>query len=1072
MKDGKKRMRQRTVMLIWIPVITVLVAAMIVVTCLMNAFPRVMDFMFGAGEMRTEDAEGTEDWDAEYYTREFTDKAELLAAAQDVTEEIAGEGFVLLKNENGALPLNTSVAKEKAISCFGWAFSHPVYGGTGSGDVDTATCVTPQIGLENAGFTVNPTLATAYDTWSKDPANNYTNAVNTVGNNTTTALMSAFGIQPRVSMSADERPTLVYGYGNWDLIETPVSVLDMRQAREYSDVALVMISRQGGEQGDLPTEMGDNTFYNRGDGVKYGYNADKHYLELTDEEEELLAAVKAQDFEKVVVVINSANVMELGELESDAGVDAIIFAPGAGQTGFNALGKILSGEVVPSGILADIIAADFTADPTFVNFADPANYAYNAAYMRDPAAGKRNSYNNITKENSYDAGFFVQYEEGIYVGYRYYETAAAIGKEGFDYDEAVTYPFGYGESYTTFSQRITAAELSGYDMTVEVEVKNTGDTYTGKEVVQLYVEVPYHAEYGIEKSAVMLVAFGKTEPIAPGGTDIVTLHFTKDDLTSYDYKTNESYVLDDGEYVFSLRSDSHTVITYEGEEQTRTWNNTVREIYNEENDGARQSEKDAQGQLPESEYVAATNALGDSLIESEMEKMTILSRADKFASMPEAATEADRTASDEMVAAAAVYDVSKHVDASDPVPTTGADKTFSLIDMRGLEADDPAWDTLLDQLTFDEMEEMITKSGFGTPFVSSVGSPRVMVNDGPASLAVDWAGTEGAIEAETNAYTCAVAVACTFNTELARRMGQMAGEEALMLSEQLGYPYAGWYAPGVNLHRSPFGGRNFEYYSEDPLLSGKMAAEVIGGAMDKGLYTTMKHFAVNDQETYRGGWGYASNNALYTWADEQTIRELYLRAFEIPVKEATSVIKYISDNDGTVSEKTIRACTGIMTSFNAVGTTWTGGNDGLLNGIVRSEWSFDGVIITDFKNYGRAYMDIDRMVRAGGDVALATEPNPAAGELPLEMGEPESGTTLSAMREACRHLLYATVHSNAMNNVKPGTIISYTLAPWQIVLVVCSVVVYAFAAFVIVMLVLRFLDTKKHPDNYRRPAVK
>ena len=557
-KEGKKRMRQRTAMLIWIPVIVVLVAAMIVVTCLMNGFSKLMDFYFGSGEMRIESAAGTEDWNKEYYgTGELKDESEVLAAAEKLTAEIAGEGFVLLKNADGALPLDTSVAKEKAISCFGWGFSHPVYGGTGSGSVDTETCVTPRKGLENAGFTVNPELTAAYDAWSKDPANALGNAVDTRNDNTTTALMSAFGIQPRVDISADLRPTLMFGYGNWDLIEAPVSVLDMEQAREYSDVALVMISRQGGEQGDLPMNMGDDSFYGRGDGKKYGYNPDKHYLELTDEEEALIDAVKARDFGKIVVVINSSNVMEVAELENDAAIDAVLFAPGPGQTGFDALGKILNGSVVPSGRTTDIFASDFTLDPTFVNFADPKNYAYAAAAMRDPGAGKRNAYSNINKENSYDAGFFVQYEEGIYVGYRYYETAHDIGKAGFDYDEAVTYPFGYGMSYTTFSQEIVGSSLGGDEMTVTVEVTNTGDEYSGKDVVQLYVTAPYTESYGIEKSTVSLVAFGKTGVIAPGRKDTVTLTFAKDDLTSYDYKTNECYVLDDGEYVFSLRSDSH-----------------------------------------------------------------------------------------------------------------------------------------------------------------------------------------------------------------------------------------------------------------------------------------------------------------------------------------------------------------------------------------------------------------------------------------------------------------------------------------------------------------------------------
>ena len=1059
MQQGKKRMRQGVFVAIWAPILAVLLAAAIVVTVVTDMYAKPIDFALGGGEMVVTKAEGTEDWEDDYYGAIAEEEEEqLYKDANELTERIAGEGFVLLKNEGNALPLDTS-SEEKNISAFGWSFTHPVYGGTGSGNVKTDTAVTPQMGLESAGFTVNPTLLAAYDEWSK--SNSYTNAVNTVGNNTTTALMSAFGLQSRVSISCDERPTVIYGYGNWDIIEAPASALDMEQARGYADVALVMIGRQGGEQGDLPTNMGDDTFYNRGDGIKYGYNPDKHYLELTDEEEALIAAVKAEDFEKIVVVVNSANPMELGGLQSDEDIDAIILAPGPGQTGFNALGDILSGEVNPSGKTVDIFAADFTKDPTFVNFADPKNYAYEAAAMQNAASGKRNGYNNITKENSYDSGFFVQYEEGIYVGYRYYETAADIGKEGFVYEDEVVYPFGYGLSYTSFEQEIVSSSLSGYTKTVEVRVKNTGEA-AGKSAVQLYVEAPY-TDYdianGVEKSTVSLVAFGKTGELASGAEEIVTLTFTQDDLTSYDDANAKAYILDEGDYVFTLRSDSHNVVEYDGEAQELTWNNPDMKIYNEENDGARQSEMDAQDRVYDGNYAAATNAFDDSLIAEEMAKMNMLTRSDKFATMPDEPTEADRTASATMVEAAAKYAVAEHNDEADKMPATGAQNGLSLIDMRGLDYDDEAWELLLDQLSVDEMEELVTKSGFGTPQVDSVGLPQVLANDGPASISVNWAGVEGSVEATTNAYTCEVTLACTWNTQLAEEMGVMLGREALMIrNHSNNMPQAGWYAPGVNLHRSPFGGRNFEYYSEDALLSGKMASATISGTSSKGLYAMMKHFALNDQETYRSGWGYASNNALFTWADEQTIREVYLKAFEIPVKEATCEIKYIADQNGTVETKTIRAALGVMSSYNAIGSTWAGGNDGLLNKVLRSEWGFDGVVITDYRS-PQLYMDADMAIRAGGDVMLCTTP--------LELADTSSATAVASMREAAHHLLYATVNSNAMNGLVPGTIVSYTMAPWRILVISIDVVIGVFVAAWVVMMVLRGVDAKKHPENYK-----
>ncbi|MCI9032279.1 MAG: hypothetical protein HFK09_07185 [Clostridia bacterium] len=1055
----KQRMRQSIFMAIWLPVVAVVCAAMITVTVLMNMYSKVMDFVFGAGKMVITKAEGTEDWDTDYYTSGYDTREKLLAAAEALTEEIAGEGFVLLKNKSNTLPIATSKTNPTKINCFGWGFSHPVYGGTGSGKVKTATSVTPQKGLENAGFTVNPTLVAAYDDWSKDDANMLGNAVNT-GNGTSNALMSAFKLKPRVSKSADERPTTEFGYGNWDLIEAPASALDMAQAKSYSDIALIMIGRVGGEQGDLPMEMGENAFYGRGEGKKYGYNPDKHYLELTDEEEALIAAVKEQDFDKIILVVNSANVMELGDVEKDDKIGAVIYAPGPGQTGFNALGRILSGEVNPSGKTADIFPADFTKNPSFCNFADPYNYAYNPAAMRDAGVGKRNSYNNIDKTNSWDTGFFTQYEEGIYVGYRYYETAADIGKEGFDYDTEVVYPFGYGLSYTTFTQKIVGKNLGGDDMSVDVKVTNTG-AENGKSAVQLYVTAPY-IQGGVEKSTASLIAFGKTKMLAPGESDTVMLTFTKDDLTSYDYKDNKCYILDEGDYVFSLRANSHDVI----DGQTVSWHNSRKMIYNAEHDGARRTEKEAQGQRPEENYVPATNAFDESNIKQEMDKMTILTRADKFAKMPEAPTDVDRTASEQLIAAVAKFDVKTVIDESDTEKIkTDAEKTLSLVDMRGLDADDPAWERLMDQMSLEEIIHIIVASGYGSPAASSVGLPELLHGDGPQGISLSWAGVEGALDAPVNAYTCEVALAGTFNVELAHRMGEMVGAEAIMVREVAKRPFSVWYAPGADMHRSPFGGRNFEYFSEDPLLSGKLVAAEIGGATGKGLWVMLKHFALNDQETYRGGWGYASSNCLYTWADEQTIREIYLKPFEMAVKEATCEVKYISDDNGGMSTRTIRACTGLMSSFNAIGSTWAGGNKELMTDVVRGEWNFEGVVITDFKNQQRAYMDLDQMIHSGADVALATVPEP--GEEWLTISETDKATTLKAAREAVKHFLYAAAHSNAMNGLAPGSIISYTLAPWQICLIIASVIIYAAAVTIIVLTVLRLLDSRKHPENYK-----
>lgn len=1006
-RSDKKKMSQKAFTITWTAVIACFLVLCLVATIGMNSFSVVMDFVFGGGKITVKAVSGSENWDSDYYTADYTSKDAVEEAARALTEEIESEGIVLMKNENQALPLNQSNSKEQTISVFGWSFNYPVYGGSGSGDVDTATCVSPAQGLTNAGFALNESLAAAYQKWSES-----------------TSRVSSSGGDANCS----ERPKISFSFSDWSLVEMPVSNDLAKAAAQVSDVALLFVSRVGGEQMDLPLTMGSNTLASS---ECMGFNENKHYLQLSDEEEAVLEAIKEARFQKVIVVLNSSNAMQVDALEHDNGVDAILWIGGPGQTGFNALGKILSGEVTPSGRTADIYPADFTKDPTYANFSDPYFYSTDATL--------RNEYSNVSLSNTgYTNAYFTQYEEGVYLGYRYYETAADIGI--LDYTSSVTYPFGYGLSYTTFSQKLTAHSVENGIVTAEVQVTNTGSV-AGKDVVQLYYRAPYGNEttnpIKMEKSTAVLAGFAKTSLLEPGASETITITFSVEDMASYDDTVNCCYVLDDGDYIISLRSNSHDVI------DQFTWHNDSTVIYNDEHDGARSTDA-----------VAATNAFGDYLVEGEMNKLEKLTRSDNFASMPQAPTEADRIASDDLIASIQAYRAADHNDAADKMPKTGESNGISLIDMRGLDYNDPKWEELLNQVTTAEMKELITLGGYGTRGVTSVSKPITLDNDGPQALKYqNWAGVDGSAGETLNAFPSEAVVACTWNVELSERWGEIVGNEGLL------WGITGWYGPGLNIHRSPFGGRNFEYFSEDPLLTGKMAAAVVQGAAGKGLIAYMKHFALNDQETYRSGKGYETFNGVYTWATEQTMREIYLRAFEIAVKEPVVDIKYITDKNGTRATKEMPACIALMSSFNAIGYNWAGGCDALLTTVLRDEWNFTGTVITDFCNPLRAYMNKDMMLRAGGDLVLNTTDS--------EFEDMSSATAISTMRRATHNILYTFAHSNAMQNLTPGSTIQYTMAPWQIGLIVAWVLWALVAALGVVLIVRRRKAVLANPERYK-----
>jgi beta-glucosidase len=907
---------------------------------------------FGSGTYEFTNAEKSADWDTEYYTSDYADGDAVDAAAKDLVEEISGAGIVLAKNDAAALPL----AAGAKVTMLGRAAADPVYGGAGSGSVDTTTAVNARQGLENAGFEVNDAVYTAIESFA---------AENTRGH---------------IEM---DRPDI----STYNIGEMPVAGYEAQSATfaDYSDAAIIYLGRPGGEGGDLTQDMTGSD-----DNAEPG----QHQLELNKDEKDLVALAEAS-FETVVVVINASTTMEMGLLQDDPDVDAILLAGSPGATGLNALGSILAGEINPSGRTADLWAADFTADPTFVNFG---GFVYDNIEASYPVSALETATSNATVTT--DAPF-VNYAEGIYIGYRYYETAAA---EGFiDYDDAVVYPFGYGLSYTDFTWAVTDTQAGDVDGTiaVTVQVTNTG-AVAGKDVVELYYTAPY-TPGGIEKSEVVLGDFAKTGVIEPGASESVTLEIAVEDMASYDYVDAAAYVLEAGDYTLSVRTDSHTVAA-----GTEPFSYTVGSevVYSGENH--RSTDK-----------AEVTNQFDDVSAQFSAEatdgKIVPLSRADFAGTFPTAPT-GDQLVADEAVAAGfAAWDDEAAADAFEgDAPTTGASTDLSLIDLRGLPKDDPKWDELLDSLSVGDMTDMLLNGAYQTAAIGSIGKPQTLEPDGPA-------GFSSFINSSINgvAYPSEFLIAQTWDVELGHQMGAMLGNEALTKDIN------GWYAPAMNLHRSPFAGRNFEYYSEDPLLSGAMATSVSNGAATKGVYTTLKHFALNDQETNR------VNNGIATWATEQTIRELYLKPFEMAVKGITMDVAYVSDDQGTIEQTTVGS-TAVMSSFNRIGATWAGGSEALMTDVLRTEWGFEGFAISDFNLY--PYMNPNQGISAGTDLTLTFQPSKS-------FGDTSSAKAVSDIRDATHNILFTVANSNAMNGLAPGATVSYTPPTWVYIQIGASILV-------------------------------
>ncbi len=873
--------------------------------------------------------------------------------AKALCTEIAEEGIVLLKNEASTLPL----ASGAKVNVFGWSSTNPVYGGTGSGALSDAYPTTTFLdGLTQAGIEYNTDLTDFYTSWR------------------------------------DTRPSVGMMGQDWTIPEPTIDEYGdlFESAKSYSDTAIFFIARSGGEGADLPQSYdGEETLAEGGmfgsTGVRYSDQADdldasKSYLELSNRETALLNQVTS-DYDNVIVIVNSANAMELGFVNDYSQIKSVIYCPGTGQTGFVGLGEILAGQVNPSGKTADTFVADLLATPTANNFGD---FDYTNA---DEFA-----YENMFAENGMATPTFVNYVEGIYVGYRYYETAAAEAEAGnmeFDYDSTVVYPFGYGLSYTTFSQEMGPVSNDGTTVSFDVTVTNTGDV-AGKDVVEVYYNPPY-TNGGIEKSAANLIAFEKTATLEPGASEVVSISFALEDMASYDTYGAGCYVLEAGDYQISINSDSHNKIASD----VVTVADTI--TYDANN-------------KRESDDVAATNQF--SFAEGDV---TYLSRADGFANYAEATaapTNFEMSDADKATYFNATnYDPTDYNDDSDEMPTTGAKNGIQLAELRGLDYDDPMWDSLLDELTVDDMNNLIAHGGYETAAVDSIGKVMTYDCDGPASINNNFTG-QGSI-----GFPAAVMIACTWNKDMATAFGQSIGKMADEMD------VSGWYAPATNTHRSAFGGRNFEYYSEDGVLAGWMAASASNGAREYGVYSYVKHFATNDQETNR-------TNFLCTWLNEQSMREIYLKSFEITFKN--------SDPAAT------------MVAFNNIGTEPAESCSALLNTVLRDEWGFRGLAETDyFGGYG--YQDADRMIRGGCDLMLATYDTEFS-----VVTDTTSATSVQAMRTAAHNILYTTVNSRAY-----ASDVDNSIPAWKIAIYVVDVILALIIILLEVRAIKKFLAARK-----------
>ena len=1040
MEKKRLKMSNRKFRAILIPILSIVVVLAIVANVACNLLASTLDTYVGKGETYISTPGSAKGLDGNYYNVLHAGSASSTEAAYAVAKRVAEEGSVLLKN-NGTLPL----AAGSAVMPFGYAYLHPIYGQLTSGGsakwvVDP---VTPEQGL--SAFSID-TAAAERMTAAGDPE----------------VIAEAAG-----TAAAGEAGSMLGG--DCKIYEYDPSIYDgLASASDTTGIVFVTRSGQEGQ---------DQKFDAYEDGTP-------HYLALTENEKGAIRAAKKACGRVVVILVASAP-MELGVLmDGELEADAILWVGHPGERGFSTLSGLLSGAVNPSGRTVDIYPADFTADPTYQNIGV---HTYSNLDVTKPGftPGSGETY----------ARMYTEYQEGVYMGYRYYETAGLMddgfvygeldGQGGFAAPGAVCYPFGYGLSYTTYDQELTSVTQRDGQVTAQVKVTNTGST-AGREVVQLYYTAPYtdiDIQNKIEKPVVNLIAFDKTDVLEPGASETVELTFAMEDMASYCYThqnpdgTVGCYFLEDGDYVVSLRANSHDVIG----EAVVTQDSAV--WYDGSDDAhIRQSEKDAQSGMdaggvltgapanPDaSGWTNATNRFQTSSDYMNTDSV-ILSRADWAGTQPQTAPGRTKEISPQFAAQLGIetsFDVNTdpafgNVAGSlvyaEQAPTSGAKNGLVLSQLRGLNYYDPKWDDLLDQIdwTGDQNGILMSFAGaaYATGAIDSIGLPPTVEMDGANGLKVGGMTEDGSgyDMSKSSSFGFAPLMAATWDTELIYEVGAAFGQESLQSGIN------GWYCPAINLHRSAFNGRVFEYYSEDPVLSGRLAAAVISGAGDQGMFCYVKHFALNDTDTGR-------DRLANFWADEQTMRELYLRSFEIAIKEARMTIRYYGE-DGNLAEKTMRAATAVMPAQNCVGTTVGHANYALLTQVLRQEWGFQGMVVSDYWVWAENPLR-DLCLRTGCDTYLCMF-------MPMmwNLVDYDSPTARSVMRTAIHNICYTVANSNTMQGMAPGAVIKTAMSPWMKMLVAADIVIGLLAAGGVVWIVLRARQERARPELFQRKAPK
>ena len=975
--------------------------------------------------------------DVEYYKSDFNSPSELYAYEEKLVAEIVEEGITLLEN-NGILPLD----KGTKLSVFSHSSVDLVSGGSGSGSGSFELTSDLKKGLENAGLEVNDALWSFYK--------------------------SGKG-------SSYKRGTGVINYGadlDWSINECPLSVITEDKALVDSfdgTVAMFVISRTGGEGGDEARDM-----------AAFGGKSGQHYLEPDDTELEIISYLN-DNFDDVIILVNCNNAIELGWIRDYENISAVINFPGAGRTGTYGLGYMMTGldadgnEISASGHLVDTWVYDSFSSPAMQNMGDF----------------------RFTGTNYY----YVNYSEGIYVGYKYYETRYedAVLNQGnagdYNYENTVIYPFGYGLSYTKFEWSdftMSEADADG-NINISLTVTNVGDR-AGKDVVQIYGQAPFKGN--VEKSSVVLIGFAKTANLAPGASERVNVTVSLKDLTSYDTEANGGrggYILDEGNCYITAASNAHEAINAILEYKLATMSSVAPELIESEADSSTvvgnmvdihyQAEYDSETYSVSGEGL---NTIENQFTDSTLSDAVYLSRNDwsvmennglRYGEHTDADSRAEiggkqfGTEATEAMKEALKSFYSLNPDEGKELVQTvfGERGDVDLIDLRGLPFDDPLWDELLDQITLSELSKLIDECGYCSPAVDSINKPKANDLDGPAGLNDIIAHGSMPIGDGLQAMTWPTQymLACTWNLELAEAMGEGIGEDGLYSGT------SGWYGPGMNIHRTPFAGRNFEYYSEDSFISGAFGKAEVYGAATKGMYAFIKHFALNDQETHRDDRGIA------TFVGEQAIREIYLKPFEMTILNNNVEIEYneaVKDENGNIESyvrktATVPAAGAVMTSFNRIGATWAGGHYNLITGVLRGEWGFNGFVLTDYEvGAGKgSYMNTLQTLAAGGDAKLKT----VGMEALLGFDISKYPAYQSYGRDAAHHILYTVVNSAAMNGFVHGVEYVRGFAYYKIILIVWDVLAAAGLAVLTVMLVKRIRKPEegKSPESKSEPEV-